>query len=373
MIENKNGRAELSQFAIDLVIRLALLAGIVYVSLLLLRPIAAMLFWSVILAVAVFPLFTLLRRHLHLQHGVAAALLSVVLMALLVVPAAILGASAVETLDQYAHQLLAGHALLPAPPASIRSWPLVGDWLYDFWLNASNDVRALLSAHVAQIASLGRWIAGVAAGIALEVVQFAAAIVVAGVVLAYAERLANTARLLAERIAGPRGGHFLEIAGATIRTVSQGVIGIALLQSALLGVGMLVAGVPYAGALAFAALVLAILQVGPNPVMIPVIVWVWSAMPAQTAALYTIYTVPFLLVEHVLRPLVMARGLQTPMVIILAGVICGTITGGLIGLFVGPVVLAVSYDLVTAWLAAGRPAAAETDAQDKRSPGILMD
>jgi predicted PurR-regulated permease PerM len=238
--------------------------------------------------------------------------------------------------------------------------PLVGERLYDFWLDASKNIHALLSAHVGQIASVGRWMAGIAAGVALELLQFAAAIVVAGVVLAYSERLAKTARRLAERIAGPRGGHFLEIAASTIRNVANGVIGIALLQAALLGLGMVVAGIPFAGAITFVALVLAIVQIGPNPVMIPVIIWAWSALPVGVAAIYTAYTVPLLLLDNVLRPMVMARGLQTPMVVVVAGVICGTLTGGLIGLFVGPIVLAVFYDLVRAWLEAVQPAVEES-------------
>jgi predicted PurR-regulated permease PerM len=353
MVEGGNqDRAELSRFTVDLVIRIALIAGMVYGSLLLLRPIGPILLWSVILAVAVYPLFALIQRRLHLKRSLAAALLSILLLALILIPAAILGASAVDSLDKYAKHLLAGDSLLPQPPDSIRDWPMVGQRIYDVWLEAANDMRALLGAHVGQIASLGRWIAGVAAGVALELLQFAAAIIVAGVLLSYAERLTETARRLAARIAGSRGGHFLEIAGSTIRNVSQGVIGIALLQTAFLGVGMLVMGVPFAGALTFIALVLAIVQIGPNPVMIPVIIWVWTAFPALSATLFTVYTVPFLLLDNVLRPIVMARGLQTPMGIILAGVICGTISGGLIGLFIGPVVLAVSYDLLVAWLAA---------------------
>jgi predicted PurR-regulated permease PerM len=161
-------------------------------------------------------------------------------------------------------------------------------------------------------------------------------------------------RGLAGRVADARGRHFLEIAGSTIRNVSQGVIGIALLQSALLGVGMLVEGVPFAGAITFVCLVLAIVQVGPNIVMIPVIIWTWMYLPALHAGLFTIYTLPLLLLDNVLRPILMARGLATPMAVILAGVICGTLAGGLIGLFVGPVVLSVFYDLLVAWIASGR-------------------
>ena len=357
MIDTENGRPQTMRIAVDLIIRLTLLAGIVYGSLLLLSPIAGMLLWSAILAVAAYPLFALLHGRLRMYNSLAASVLSLLMLVLLFVPVAVLGASIVETLDHYARHLLGGGALLPAPPESLRDLPLVGERFYDFWLDASKNVHALLSAHVGQIASVGRWMAGIAAGVALELLQFATAIVVAGVVLAYSERLAKTAHRLAERIAGPRGRHFLGIAMSTIRNVANGVIGIALLQAALLGVGMAVAGIPFAGAITFAALVLAIVQIGPNPVMIPVIIWAWSSLPASVAAIYTAYTAPLLVFDNVLRPMVMARGLQTPMIIIVVGVICGTLAGGLIGLFVGPIVLAVFYDLVTAWLEAGQPAA----------------
>jgi predicted PurR-regulated permease PerM len=355
MIDNSSNRAELSQFAIDLLIRLILVGSILYVSLMLLRPIAAIVAWSVILTVAVFPLFNLLRRRLRLQHGLAAALLSLLLLAILVTPATLLAISAIDTLELYARQLMTGNSLLPPPPEAIREWPVVGERLYTAWSHAANDMREIVRAHVPQITTAGRWVAGVAAGVVVELLQFVAAIVIAGVMLAYADRLGQAARRLAARAAGPRGQHFLDIAGATIRNVSQGVIGIALLQAGLLGVGMLVAGVPFAGALTFACLVLAIVQVGPNPIMIPVVIWVWTVMPALSAGIFTVYTAPILLSDNILRPIVMARGLQTPMVVILAGVICGTVAGGLIGLFVGPVVLAVAYDLVTAWLEVERP------------------
>jgi predicted PurR-regulated permease PerM len=359
MIDTEKGKIATAQFAIDLAIRMALIATVIYVSVLLLRPIAGILLWSVILAVAAFPLFAMLKRRLRLPNGLAAALLSAFLLALVVAPVALLADSAVVSLDSYARMLIGGERLLPRPPESMREWPLVGQRLYDFWSNASNDLRALLSAHGGQIASFGRWIGAVTAGVALEVLQFTTAIIIAGVVLAYSERLAAAAQMVANRVASSRGRHFLDIAGSTIRNVSQGVIGVALLQAALLGIGMLVAGVPFAGALTFACLVLAIVQIGPNIVMIPVIIWVWFSMPALSAGLFTVYSAPLLLIDNVLRPIVMARGLQTPMAVIVAGVICGTLAGGLIGLFVGPVVLAVFYDLVSVWVGNGAPVEVE--------------
>jgi predicted PurR-regulated permease PerM len=357
MIDTDKGRAEVSRFAVDLAIRLALIAGVVWVSLALLRLSMPLMAWAVILAVAVHPVFAVLRRRLRLPRGLAASLVSLVLLALLLLPVVMLATSAIGTLEGYSKLLAEGGHLLPSPPESIREWPVIGQRLHDLWTHANEDVRPLLTGHVEQLASVGRWVGRIAAGVTLEILQFAGAIVVAGVLLVYAETLTGVVRDLADRVADDRGRHFLDITGSTIRNVSQGVIGIALLQSALLGIGMLVAGVPFAGALTFACLVLAIVQVGPNIVMIPVIIWTWLSLPMLTAAVFTAYTAPLLLVDNVLRPIVMARGLQTPMVVILAGVICGTLVGGLIGLFIGPVILAVFYDLVTAWIVAGRQVA----------------
>lgn len=295
-------------------------------------------------------------------------MLSILLLVILLTPVVLLSVSAVDTLDAYGRMLLRGEHILPPPPESVRTWPVVGSRLYDFWLSASEDSRTLIASHVAQLTAVGRWIGRVAAGVAFEVMQFAGAIIVSGVLLAYSETLGRTLAGLASRIADMRGRHFVEIAGSTIRNVSQGVIGVALLQSALLGLGMLVADVPFAGALTFVCLVLAIVQVGPNIVMLPVIVWMWIDRSAGSAALFTVYSAPLLLLDNVLRPILMARGLQTPMVVILAGVICGTVAGGLIGLFVGPVVLAVFYDLVTSWMSgeasAGKVAGDSTASAD---------
>jgi predicted PurR-regulated permease PerM len=367
MLDTEQGRLTVSRFTIDMAVKLALIAGVVWGSLMLLRPVTPLLLWAVILAVAVFPLYRLLRLRAHLRPGLAATVLAILLLALLMTPVILLSISAIDSLDAYGGMLMRGEHILPPAPESVRHWPLVGDRLYDLWNQTARDARAILKGHVTQIASLGRFVGRVAAGVALEVLQFAGAIVVAGVLLAYSEGLSRILRDLAGRVADARGRHFVEIASSTIRNVSQGVIGVALLQSALLGLGMLIAGVPFSGAITFACLVLAIVQVGPNVVMIPVIIWMWVDMPAAHAALFTVYTVPLLLLDNVLRPILMARGLQTPMAVILAGVICGTISGGLIGLFVGPVVLAVFYDLVMSWM--GPAPLAVVAAPDESRPG----
>ncbi|MBL0898813.1 MAG: AI-2E family transporter, partial [Reyranella sp.] len=165
MINTEKGKAEVARFAIDVAIRVALIAAVVYASMLLLQPVAPLMLWAIILSVAVYPLFLLMRRRLGLRNGLAAALLSLVLLVLLVTPVVILAGSAIESLDTYARMLAKGGHVVPPPPESVREWPMIGQRVYDFWLTASNDIKALLAAHVGQIASLGRFFGRLAPGV----------------------------------------------------------------------------------------------------------------------------------------------------------------------------------------------------------------
>ena len=155
---------------------------------------------------------------------------------------------------------------------------------------------------------------------------------------------------LSRRLASQKGETFVQIAGATIRAVARGVIGVAALQSFLIGIGLVIAGVPGASLITLAALLLGIIQIGPTPVVIPVIIWAWFAMDTVAALLFTVYMIPVNLIDNVLRPLLMGRGLDTPIVVILIGLIGGTLSLGLTGLFLGPIVLAVIWELVVAWI-----------------------
>jgi len=145
----------------------------------------------------------------------------------------------------------------------------------------------------------------------------------------------------------------MQLAGATVRNVSRGIIGISLLQSFLAGAGFLIAGIPAAGLLAFVSLVLAIVQIGPAVVFLPIIIWSWTTMPTVNALMFTAYMIPVGLLDNLLKPVLMARGLATPMPVIVIGVIGGTIAYGIIGLFFGPIVLSVAWELITAWLYGG--------------------
>jgi predicted PurR-regulated permease PerM len=169
--------------------------------------------------------------------------------------------------------------------------------------------------------------------------------------------LVESSKNILVHVAGRRGEDFIKLAGATIRNVSRGVIGIAILQALLAGMGLLLAGFPAAGLFSFLVLLLGIFQIGPSIILIPLIVWSWFRLNTTGAILFTAYMVPVNLLDNLLRPL-LAKGLSTPMPVILIGVLGGTLAHGLIGLFVGPVVLSIAWHLVAVWIRA-RPTGAE--------------
>jgi predicted PurR-regulated permease PerM len=177
-----------------------------------------------------------------------------------------------------------------------------------------------------------------------------ASILMAGFLYSPGPQLVDSLREPLRRIFGQRSEEMLKLAGATIRNVSRGVVGVALVQSFLAGFGFLAAGIPGAGFLSFLALLLGIIQIGPAILILPTIIWCWTARETSTALIFTAYMVPVSVVDNIFRPLVMARGLSTPMPIILIGVIGGTIAYGISGLFLSPIILSVAWALSVAWM-----------------------
>jgi predicted PurR-regulated permease PerM len=180
--------------------------------------------------------------------------------------------------------------------------------------------------------------------------KFIVSVILAGFLFTSGPRVVSASRNIQTRLLPQRNQDFVALAGATIRTVSNGVIGVAVLQSLLAGIGLKLAGVPHAGVLAFAVLVLGILQIGSAIVLIPVIIWIWTTKEVMPALLITIYLVVVGLADNVLKPILMGRGLKTPMLVIFIGVLGGTIAHGIVGLFIGPIILAVAWELMMAWI-----------------------
>lgn len=335
---------------IDIVIRLAFLGLLAYWAGLLIAPFVILVVWAIILAVAVYPLYHWLRARLGGRGSLASLLITLIGLAIILGPAVVLSASLIDTAQSVSSGLRDGTLTVTPPPETVKDWPLIGDKVHGAWSHASNNLSGFINKHAATILAQSGAIAGSIAGIGGSVLGFVVSIIIAAFLYGRGPALAGSASQFAARIAERRGEEFVQLAGATIRNVSRGVIGISFLQATLAGIGLIVAGIPAAGLITLVVLVLGIIQIGPGLVLIPTIIWAWTAMDTMTALLFTIYMVPVTLVDNVLKPIVMAKGLKTPMLVIFIGVIGGTLAHGLIGLFLGPIVLAVFYDLLIAWV-----------------------
>jgi predicted PurR-regulated permease PerM len=239
---------------------------------------------------------------------------------------------------------------IPSPPVSVKDWPLIGEPIYQFWDLASTNLSAAFATIIPQLKPLGGRLLRIGADTGLGIIKFLVAVIVAGFLFTPGPSLAAAVKRFSRRLNPERGEELVAQAAATIRAVSRGVIGISVLQALLAGIGLMAAGIPQASLIAFAVLVLGIIQIGPTIVIVPVIIWTWMTKDTTAALLFTAYMVPVNLLDNLLRPLVMGRGLKTPILVILIGVIGGTLAYGITGLFLGPIVLAVIWELMVAWI-----------------------
>lgn len=335
---------------IQLAVRLALLALLIYWSFVVVRPFVPILAWSVVLAVALFPVFGWLSRILGNRPKLAATILTLINLAIVIGPATWLGLGALEGLRSFAAQLGAGTLAVPSPPAGVKDWPIVGEQIFGLWDQASKNLRALLSEVAPQLKPLAGTMLGLAGDAGVGTFKFLVAVALTGFLFPAGPRLVAATRSFLSRVVAERSQDFLALAGATIRSVAQGVIGIAVAQGLVIGIILKFADVPRAGLLAFAVMMLGILQIGSAIIVIPVIIWLWATKTAGFALLITLCILPASLADNVLKPIVMGRGLTTPALVIFLGVIGGTLAHGIVGLFIGPIILAVAWELLTAWV-----------------------
>jgi predicted PurR-regulated permease PerM len=362
--ENRSGEE-----IVLLAIRLGLLAFLVYWSFVLVRPFIPIFAWSVVLAVALYPAFNWLSVHLGGRPKLAAAIITSVNLAIVIGPATWLGLGLIESLQSFAGQLDSGSLIVPSPPDSVKDWPIVGVQVHALWDQASTNLRAALSQIAPHLKPLAGPVFAFAGSASVSTLKFIGSVVIAGFLFPTGPRLVVAIRSIQARLQLQRGQDFVALAGATIRTVSQGVIGIAIVQSLLVGVGLKLAGVASAGVLAFAVLVLAIMQIGSAVVLLPVIIWIWATKDFMAALLITIYLLVVGLADNVLKPMLMGRGLSTPALVIFIGLLGGTIAHGIVGLFVGPIILAVAWELTAAWIREGQASAASAEAEKVAAEG----
>jgi predicted PurR-regulated permease PerM len=317
---------------------------------LILSPFLLAIVWALIIAVAVHPAYRRLASLLGGRDLLAALIVTLLLLTLLVVPMLLLGDTLIETALNLAQRVRDGSLALPPPPANVASWPLIGPPLAEFWGLAADNLQLALTPLLPYLKPVAGWLVSTGTGAGLGLLQTLAAIAIAGLVLARAEFGQRISAALTRKLAGEDGMKMAGLIEQTVRSVAAGILGVAIIQALLAGLGMLVAGVPGAGFWTVVALILCVVQLGPALVLVPAVIYVFSFGETFTAVAFLVWCVLVVLIDNVLKPMLMGRGVKAPIVVLFIGAIGGLLTMGIVGLFVGALVLVVSYTLLMAWL-----------------------
>ncbi|MCB8820896.1 AI-2E family transporter [Microvirga rosea] len=334
----------------DTVLRVGLVALLVYACARIVLPFAFILVWSAILAVILHPLH--LRLATYLGGRWSALLIGLVGIAMMLGPMVIVVTSLATSLQALISSVQGHDVRLPPPPPWLDGAPLVGRKLTEIWTLVATNLPAALTKYGHLLSSPVAWLASFASGLAIGELSFVLSFAIAAVLVAHGEGGADFARRLLTRVTGStaRAVQLIELTVTTIRSVGLGVVGVALIQALFLGLGFFVIGLQAAGPLTLVALLLGIMQVPLILLSLPVVAFVFATEATQAAIVFLIWNVVVGLGDNVLRPLMLGRGLAVPMPVILLGVVGGMIVDGLLGLFVGPVLLGVSYVLLLEWL-----------------------
>jgi predicted PurR-regulated permease PerM len=317
-------------------------------------PFAGLMMWALILAVALYPLHLKLAGKMGGKSGLSATV--IVLAGLLIIggPVVMIGESFASHLHGAYTKFDSGHLTIPTPSEKVAEWPLVGEKIHEIWSEAAENLPAFLESERPKLVELSKKVLHVAASTAGGVLLFLTSLIIAGILMAYGESGRSAIGRIFERFAGPlKGPRLHHLSVATVRSVATGVIGVAFIQALLLGLGFIFAGVPGAGVLAFVVLVLGIVQLPPTLVAVPVIIYLWMGGDASTASniFFTIYLMLAAMSDNVLKPMLLGRGVDVPMPIVLFGALGGMVSAGIIGLFIGAILLSVGYQLFMDWVA----------------------
>jgi predicted PurR-regulated permease PerM len=334
---------------LDASINIGLTALLVISCLIILKPFVPLLVWGTIIAIASYPRFEKLKNSLGGRGGWTAVIWTLLLLLILIFPIFLFARGVVESGQNLIARIHDGTLSVPPPPAGIETWPLIGAPLSRMWTAASTDLTQLLIRFAPEIKAAIPEILSASAGVGLTVLQFFLAILVSGALLANALPVAKLTRALCIRIFGEKGPEYQQLVGSTIRSVTFGILGVALIQSAFAAVGFLLVGMPGAGAWSVIFLIGALLQVGAM-VLIPAVIYIFATTSTTKAVTFLVWCMFVAVMDNVLKPILLGRGAVVPIAVVFLGAIGGFVALGIIGLFVGAVVLSVGYKLFLAWI-----------------------
>mgnify|MGYP003492517950 FL=1 len=329
--------------AIAAALRIGFVGLLVVLSYLILKPFLFVIMWGIIIAVGIYPLFKKFAALLGNRKKLAAAIITLFALAVLIVPSYFLMQSAIGGIQNLAAELEAGVFKVPPPSEGVAEWPLIGKPVYEAWKLASVNLEGAIKTFEPQIKEFASNILSGILGLGSTVLLTLVSIIIAGALMAKADSAEIVARKAFKILIGKRGEGFTELAGATIRSVVQGVLGVAFIQAVLAGIVMLIFNIPFAGLWALIVLFLAIIQLPPLIILIPIAAYSFSILDTTSAIIFLVLCIIISMSDALLKPIFLGRGVDVPTLVILLGAIGGMILGGVIGLFVGAVVLAIAY------------------------------
>ncbi len=348
MKNNENNTPPINA-AIEIFIRLALLILLIAWCFQILYPFSSVILWGIILTLALAPVYNAINARLNDKRKWSAIIVIVIGLLILVLPSWWLVDSAIDGAKRLHTGLQDGTLTIPPLEEKVKDWPLIGEKTYNMWQQASLNVDAFTTQYKDQILHFGRSIIESILDITTTILQFALSIIIAGILLA-TKGTADVSKKIFRRLVGERGDRIAKLAVDTVGNVTKGILGVSIIQSLLIGIGFLLAGVPYAGLWAVLVFMLAVLQLPPPIVVIPVVVYLFSVMGTIPALLWSIYLILASISDNVLKPILLGKGAPVPMLVIFLGVVGGFMLSGFIGLFTGAIVLSLGYRIFIFWL-----------------------
>jgi len=328
------------------------IGGLIAATFWVLRPFLPALIWATMIVVATWPVMRAVQGRLGGRRGLAVAVMTLAMVVIVVAPIAVGIVVVVEhTPDVVEWSKSLAATVITGPPAWVIDLPLVGKRLATEWQKIASTPPEDLAARVRPyLVDVGRWVVGQVGSLGLLLVQLALTVGISAMLYAQGEAVATGVRAFARRLAGASGDEVVVLSAQAVRAVALGIVVTALVQSGIGGIGLAVTGVPYAVVLTAVMFLLAVAQIGAGPVLFGAVVWLYWKDQTLWAVVMLGWSIVTVSLDNVLRPILIKRGADLPLVLIFAGVLGGLFAFGIIGLFVGPVVLAVTYTLLVAWV-----------------------
>jgi len=344
-------RDESVKTAIEIAVKLGVLAIVLVISFLIVKPFIAIVLWSIILAVALSPLIQKLASRLRVKKTKVLTALSIVSVLTLSVPTYMLSDKAIDSIATLSEVVKDGSFEIPPPQEKVKEWPIIGKKSYALWNSASKNLVQTLQPFNNDIKNIAKKLIGAIGGVLKLILFSIVAIVIASFLIKDEERYVRIYKNISKRLIGEKGDEWATLSALTIRSVATGIIGVAFIQAMAVLPALLIMDVPFSILIAIAVMFLTIVQLPPTIVLIPVIAYVFSYADGTGATVFAVYTLVVGASDGVLKPLMMGRGVDIPMLVILIGAIGGMILMGMIGLFVGAVIFALAYKLFKLWIA----------------------